>query len=232
MWVLETKDWVMVGATIAGPIFAVQAQKFVERARASNQRRHWIFETLMATRQARVSFDHVRALNMIDLAFYGRRLLGRAWRSETSQAVLDTWHDYHSHLSFPSERRPQTDAEKRVWEGRADELFTNLLDRLATAMNYQFERTQLKGGSYSPEAHGTAELQQQAIHHLAIEILTGKKHLAMDVKSWPIDAAAAEQQRNVMDELVQNQKEMTTKFGQILEILSNRSVGHVGSSNH
>ncbi|WP_244186706.1 DUF6680 family protein [Paraburkholderia steynii] len=67
----------MVISTILGPILTVQAQKFVERARASAQRRDWVFSTLMATRQARVSFDDVRALNMIDLTFYGRRVLGR-----------------------------------------------------------------------------------------------------------------------------------------------------------
>lgn len=162
---------------------------------------------------------------MIDLAFYGRRVLGRVWRSETSQAVLDAWHDYHAHLTLPSERRPQNDAQGRDWEGRADELFTNLLDRLAAARNYLFERTRLQGGSYSPEAHGTAELQQQAMRNLVIDVLAGNKHLAMDVKSWPIDAAASEQQRDVQAELVQNQREMMADFKQILEKLTEHAVG-------
>ncbi|MBG1249207.1 hypothetical protein F4W02_18855 [Burkholderia pseudomallei] len=73
-----------VAATVAGPILAVQAQKWVERARASAQRRDWIFGTLMATRQDRVSMEHVRALNMIDLAFYGTRVLGKVWRRKWS----------------------------------------------------------------------------------------------------------------------------------------------------
>ncbi|MHA6848823.1 DUF6680 family protein [Ralstonia syzygii] len=63
MWGLEAKDWVMVGATIAGPILAVQAQKWVERAREATNRRSLIFTTLMATRQSRISMEHVRALN-------------------------------------------------------------------------------------------------------------------------------------------------------------------------
>lgn len=224
MWGLEAKDWVIVGATILGPILAVQAQKIVERARASVQTREWVFSTLMATRQSRVSMDHVRALNMIDLAFYGRRILGKVWRTEHSQAVLDAWHNYHAHLTLPSERRPQNEAEQRDWGGRADELFTNLLDCIATATNYQFQRSELKGGSYSPEAHGTVELQQQAIRHLAIELLAGNKALPLEIKAWPIDDAAAEQQRNGQDELIQNQREMMAAFKQILERLTDHAV--------
>ena len=105
-------EWLIIASTLLGPILAVQAQKWVERAREAVQRRNWIFITLMATRQARVSFEHVRALNSIDLAFYGRRMLGRAWRTPSSQAVLGAWHDYHGHLSVPAEQRPKTEAEQ------------------------------------------------------------------------------------------------------------------------
>ena len=63
----------MIASTLLGPILAVQAQKWVERARTSGDRRDWIFTTLMATRQTRLSTEHVRALNLIDLAYYGTR---------------------------------------------------------------------------------------------------------------------------------------------------------------
>ncbi|WP_235993862.1 DUF6680 family protein [Paraburkholderia solitsugae] len=231
---METKDWVTVGATIAGPILAVQAQKWVERARAAAQRKDWVFSTLMATRQARVSPDHVRALNMIDLAYYGTRipLIGWVWRTKREKQVLTAWHDYHAHLNLPPERRPKNEAEQNNWNGRSDELLTNLLDCIATANNFRFERNQLKGGSYSPEAHNTVELQGQAIRHLAIEVLAGNKPLPMEVKAWPVDAAAAEQQRNTQaelvqtqTELVQNQREMMGDFKQILERLTDRAVG-------
>lgn len=64
-----------------------------------------------------------------------------------SQAVLDAWHDYHAHLNLPPERRPQNDAEQRDWTGRGDELFTNLLDRLATATNFKFDRDQKRAAT-------------------------------------------------------------------------------------
>ncbi|WP_423380148.1 DUF6680 family protein [Burkholderia sp. LMG 32019] len=232
MWGLEAKDWVIVAATIVGPVLAVQAQKWVERAREATNRRALIFTTLMATRQSRISMEHVRALNSIDLAFYGRRVLGVTVRRRVHQAVLDAWHDYYDHLCVPDERRPKNDAELRDWTGRGDELFTNLLERLATATNFKFDRKQLKAGSYSPEAHGAVELEQQAVRRLALDVMSGQKALPMEVKAWPVDAAAAERQRNTQaelvqrqTELVQNQREMMGDFKQILERLTDRTVG-------
>jgi len=70
---MTNAEMLMVLATIVGPIAAVQAQKWVERARASVQRQEWVFITLMATRQDKLGQEHVRALNSIDLAFYGTR---------------------------------------------------------------------------------------------------------------------------------------------------------------
>lgn len=227
MWGLDVKDWILVGATVAGPVLAVQAQKWVERAREATNRRVIVFTTLMATRQSRISMEHVRALNSIDLAFYGRRVLGVTMRGSKSQAVLDAWHDYHAHLCVSYERRPKNDAELRDWTGRGDELFTNLLERLATATNFKFDRQQLKAGSYSPEAHGTVELEQQAVRKLALDVMSGQRPLAMDVKSWPIDPTAAEQQRNGQEELLQNQRELLGSLRLILERLTDRAVGEV-----
>ena len=54
-------DALLVLATLLGPVLAVQAQKFVERWREANERRHGVFKTLMATRAARLSPDHIRS---------------------------------------------------------------------------------------------------------------------------------------------------------------------------
>jgi hypothetical protein len=44
------KDWITVLAVVAGPILAVQAQKYVEAFRERKQRRLTLFRTLMSTR--------------------------------------------------------------------------------------------------------------------------------------------------------------------------------------
>jgi cytochrome bd-type quinol oxidase subunit 1 len=68
---MDTKDWLIVASTLLGPILAVQAQKWVEVFRERRGRKLWVVQQLMATRAARVSAEHVQALNMIDLVFYG-----------------------------------------------------------------------------------------------------------------------------------------------------------------
>uniref|UniRef100_UPI002AA29EDF DUF6680 family protein n=2 Tax=Serratia TaxID=613 RepID=UPI002AA29EDF len=68
---LQFKDAIMTGAVILGPIFAVQVQKYLEQFREKKQRRLNIFRSLMSTRAERLNREHVQALNMIDIEFYG-----------------------------------------------------------------------------------------------------------------------------------------------------------------
>ena len=88
---LELKDWATIVAALLGPVLAVQAQKAVESLREKQRRKAFLFEQLMATRAARLAPEHVRALNMVDLVFYGERVLGIQRRSAKEQRVLDTW---------------------------------------------------------------------------------------------------------------------------------------------
>lgn len=99
LWNMEIKDWAVVVSTLLGPILAVQAQKVVEQFRERRQRKIRLFEQLMATRAARLSGEHVRALNMIDLVFYGERTFGILRRNAKEQNILDAWKEYHDHLN-------------------------------------------------------------------------------------------------------------------------------------
>ena len=183
---LKTSDWLIVAATIAEPILAVQAQKWVERLREGRHRKLQLFEQLMATRAARLSADHVQALNMIDLVFYGSYFFGIHRRSKSEQAVIDAWREYLDQLGTKA-----TDAaEQVVWGAQRDELFTNLLFAIAKDVRYQFDRVQLKKGVYSPQAHGDLELEQNMVRKLVLKVLSGEKALKMDVASFPADEEA------------------------------------------
>jgi len=79
---ISLSDVALILATVAGPVFAVQAQKFVERVRAARDRREGVFKALMATRGTILSPRHVEALNMIELEFQDDefRDVREAWR--------------------------------------------------------------------------------------------------------------------------------------------------------
>jgi hypothetical protein len=189
---LDARDWLVIGATIAGPILAVQAQKWIEILRERRGRKLWVFQQLMATRAARVSAEHVQALNMIDLVFYGSRSLGIRQRSKSEQTVLDAWKEYHDHLGLKAEGTALT-----VWNVKGDELFINLLFAIAQDVRYKFDRVDLKKGHYSPMAHGDLEAEQTAIRKLLLKVLSGERPIKMDVASFPADEDALRAQASV-----------------------------------
>lgn len=192
----QVNEWAIILATLAGPVLAVQAQKAIERARERHSRKSWVFHQLMATRSARVSPDHVQALNMIDLAFYGRRVLGIRRRSKSEQAVIDAWREYHDHLNMKAEGEGL-----RLWNVKGDELFINLLFAMTEDVGYKFDRVQLKKGAYSPIAHGELEDQQRALRTLAIAMLSGQQPLKMEVTGFPVHEDALQSQLDLQAKL-------------------------------
>lgn len=179
---LELKDWATIVAALLGPILAVQAQKAVESFREKQRRKAFLFEQLMATRAARLAPEHVRALNMIDLVFYGERVLGIQRRSAKEQRVLDAWKEYHDHLNNKVE-----DTQISLWLAQGEELFTNLLYAVAQDLGFKFDRVQLKRGSYSPVAHGEIEAEQTELRKATLSLVTGKHALKMNVVALPVD---------------------------------------------
>ena len=122
---MDKVDWIMVLATVLGPILAVQAQKAIENFRANSDQKFRVFTQLMATRAARVSPEHVRAINLIDITFFGERtLFGIRKRSKTEQSVLDAWKEYHDHLN----QAFSADGDQAsLMHMQREELFTNLM---------------------------------------------------------------------------------------------------------
>jgi hypothetical protein len=182
---LELKDWAIVVSTILGPILAVQAQKAVEDFKEVRSRKIGLFETLMATRASRVSPEHVRALNMIDLVFYGERTLGMHRRSSKEQHILDAWKRYRYHLN-----NKLPDEPIQSWVAKGDELFTNLLYAMAQDISYKFDRVQLKLDSYSPVAHAELEAEESELRKATISLINGQRALQMNVVGFPIDSDA------------------------------------------
>ena len=166
----------MLLAVLLGPILAVQAQKWLERARASRNRKRWIFDTLMATRAVRVSPEHVKALNMIDLAFYGRRLFSATYKTRREKQVVEAWREYLDHLN-----QIVAQGQLNDWTSRGEELFVNLLFAMSKDMDFDFDRVQLKRGIYYPRGHDELAFDHLAIRKLLVKVLSGERPLRMEV---------------------------------------------------
>lgn len=147
-YTIKATDVAIIVATVAGPILAVQAQKWLERGRAVRDRRDAIFRVLMATRAAMLSPGHVEAFNAVPVEFYGT--------SGKLKQINDAWKLY---LDHHIEQHVAGD----VWAQKRMDLFFDLLHHISQFLGYQFSRAQLARDIYSPRAHGELENEQTII---------------------------------------------------------------------
>lgn len=163
-------DILMILATALSPVIAVQVTRFLDDRNEERGRKIKVFKTLMATRAYNISPAHVEALNSIDLEFSAKRL--------SEKAVLDVWQQYLDHLG-------QTSMEGGTWNIRRVDLLVDLLYLMGKCVGYDFNKTQIKNGTYSPTAHGRIEDEQSRLRAMTLELLEGKRDLPMRVTSFP-----------------------------------------------
>lgn len=179
---METKDIIMTAAVIVGPVLAVQIQKTLEQFRERKQSRLSIFRTLMSTRAQRLHREHVQALNMIDLEFYGRKIpiIKIRYQTKKEQTVTHAWKSYNSHLN-----KIHDYPDINIWVSKSDDLFTDLLYALSQAMNYDFDKVQLQRDCYRPIAHGDLETTQANILKGLEKVFSGDTALPMFITNAP-----------------------------------------------
>ncbi|MAX50629.1 MAG: hypothetical protein CMH22_01455 [Methylophaga sp.] len=191
---MSTKDIIMTAAVILGPILAVQAQKFIERTQEKKNRRMALFKTLMSTRAERLNRDHVQALNMIDIEFYGRLLpfLKTRYQTRKEQAVTHAWKSYNSHLNQKDEYE-----SLEQWIKKGDELFTNMLYAITQSLNYDYDKVQLQRDCYRPIAHGNIENTQLAILDGLDQLVNKGRPLPMYVVNFPPQEQADNNEQDI-----------------------------------
>jgi hypothetical protein len=180
--IMDTRDIIMTAAVVIGPILAVQVQKIIERTNHKRNRRMALFHTLMSTRAERLNRDHVKALNMIDIEFYGRMIpfIKTRYQSRGEQAVTHAWKSYNSHLNHKDEYE-SLDA----WLKKGDDLFTEMLYKIAQSLNYDYDKVQLQRDCYRPIAHGNIENTQLDLLEGLSQVLNKGKPLPMYVVNFP-----------------------------------------------
>ena len=163
-------DWLMIIAVFLGPIIAVRITRYLDDEKEVRSRKLEIFKTLMATRAYNVSWNHVEALNRIDLEFSAK--------NPKEKAVIEAWKEYLDLLGSSNIPNPQ-------WGVKRVELLVELLHKMSNVLDYDFDKTHIKNSSYSPKAHGETEDEQTALRKGLIEILDGKRSIPMSVTNWP-----------------------------------------------
>lgn len=169
-YTVKFTDLIMIVAVVVGPIVAVRLTRFLDEQREIRGRKLWIYKTLMATRAYTLSAQHVEALNRIDLEFNPNVTAERQ--------VLSIWRQY---LDLLGDRNiPQ-----EQWGLRRIDLLVELLYQMGKNLGYDYDKTEIKNGTYAPVAHGRLEEQQEEIRQGAIEVLQGKREIKIFVATSP-----------------------------------------------
>ena len=92
--------------------------------------------------------------------------------------MLEIWQQYLDHLG-------NTAMEAGAWGTRRVDLLVDMLHAMGKALGYDFNKTQIKNGTYSPGAHGRMEAEQGRIREMTVELLEGKRVLPMHVTNFP-----------------------------------------------
>jgi len=154
--------WIYVISVLVSPLLAVQATMWLQRKRETRERKLDIFKTLMRTRASALAPDHVQALNMIDVEFYGD--------AKRTGSVLRAWKAYVDHLNTPA-------ATIEIWGARREELFIDLLDAMARHLRFDFDKTDIRKTSYFPTGYGDQEFQTNRIRAGLVELLEQRRTL-------------------------------------------------------
>ena len=125
---------VMAVAVVTGPIAAVLIARDLEKRRVQRERRMDIFRTLMRTRtgSAKVSPDHVAALNLIEIEF----------RNDSD--VRDAWKEHFKILCQPGPN-PNVDLMLSM-------TLAKLLKVMSKILGYEIEGLEILEGGYTPQS--------------------------------------------------------------------------------
>ena len=159
-------------AIFTGPIVAIQLQRVLERRRERQQRKLFIFRSIMSNRASILNVHYVQALNLIDIDFAGD--------AKIDKAVRTAWKILLDHLSPPAEKK-RTAAEIAAANERAIDLRVALMKTMADALGYEFDEVQIKKGSYLPTGHTDIENEQNQMRKRLLEVLKGDRRIPVGV---------------------------------------------------
>lgn len=162
----DSLTWAVVLATFLGPIFAVLITRLQDGKDRVRRRRAATFRTLMATRGALISPDHVGALNTVEVDFYGVKPVEEA---------LD---QYISHLNT---QPGDTEPAKLAWYNKQRDLLAVLLGKMAAALGITKSEIHIRQGGYYPTGWGENEARQKAAQSWIISLSEGKAVLPVKI---------------------------------------------------
>ncbi|WP_299966016.1 DUF6680 family protein [uncultured Roseobacter sp.] len=150
------------GAAVIGPAVAVWITRMSHDRKEVRARRMDIFRTLMRTRKMPIHFDHVGALNLIEIEFVN------------DHEVISTWKNYLRNLG---ERLPP-DADKDdeiTFSKTRENLLTKLTYEISKVLKFKVEQLDILEGNYIPQGWNDDDWEQKLVRKALIDVLSGRR---------------------------------------------------------
>ena len=163
---------ITIVAVFAGPAFGVWLTRRLDDRRELQQRKYDIFRTLMRTRKMPIHYDHVGALNLIEVEFI------------KDENVITAWKSYLGNLSVtvpPVEEKDRYDAAIK----KRDSLLTKLLSEIAKSLNITIEQLSILEGNYIPQGWVDDDWEQRLVRRSLIDVLTSKRAIVIRADVTP-----------------------------------------------
>ena len=161
IWGMRIVELATIAAIIIGPILAVIITRFQDHREKRQQRKLDIFRTLMQTRKTRLDREHVGALNLVELEFYGQEKIKSAYRQ------------YMEFRHAPMPPQENDDDQERHGQ-KGENLLFDLLHEIGAELGYQFDKNDLKRFSYTPQGWGDDEFLMRKNALLLGQLLEGR----------------------------------------------------------
>ena len=175
-------------AIVASPLIAFLVGKVVSDRKERRERRHRLFESLWLTQHlgayGRLSPEHVRALNMVEIEF-AQTSGEEFWENDSETRVLIAWAAYRDHLYTPrpfianlSAPDPTEQAAADKWDQANNELLGDLLHEMASALGYShFDRQRTRMGSYAPIGYANSDFENAEFRTALLQLARGQRAL-------------------------------------------------------
>jgi hypothetical protein len=164
-WGISTETWAIVLATFSGPVVAILITRWRDWVRERRGRRLTVFRTLLATRRQAITPEHVTALNLIEIDFYGIGPIEGAWR------------EYNRHLNSAPRDRPMTATENQMFEEKRNDLLAKLLFAIAKFLGFTMSEIDLRNGGYAPDGWRYRDDRLGLIQEFAKDLASGQRAL-------------------------------------------------------
>lgn len=152
------------GAAIIGPAVAVWITRMSDDRKEVRARRMDIFRTLMRTRKMPIHFDHVGALNLIEIEF------------AKDANVIAAWKNYLKNLGERLPPDASKDRETKFSKAR-ENLLTKLIYEISKVLKFKVEQLDILEGNYIPQGWNDDDWEQKLVRKALIDVLGGRRPL-------------------------------------------------------